>query len=161
MTKAVFGGLAAVAGAVLAMGTAWSVTGTLLVPRGRVDVVLRSADRLVDLAFRLLLRPVRSYHRRDAMLAVQGPAVLVTQLMIWVVALDVAYALLLLPAAGSMSASVREATSSMFTLGFVAPRGHWSLAVDAAAALTGLTVVALQSPTCQPCTGPSIAVRRR
>jgi hypothetical protein len=136
--------LGAVAGAALAAGTGWSVMGTLLIPRGRVDVVLRSVDRAVDATFHGLLRGVENYRRRDAVLAAQAPVVLVAQLLIWIAAFDVAYALLLLPVADTPQQAVREATSSMLTLGFVETHGAWATLVDAAAALTGLTVVALQ-----------------
>jgi hypothetical protein len=134
----------AVLGAGLVAGTAWSVMTTLLIPRGRVDAVLRGVDRAVDAAFVGLLRRVGSYERRDAVLAAQAPVVLVTQLLIWIAAFDVAYTLLLMPIASSPAHALREATSSMLTLGFVATHGPWATLVDGAAALTGLTVVALQ-----------------
>jgi len=136
--------LGAVLGAGLAVGTAWSVVSTLLIPRGRVDVVLRKVDRAVDLTFQALVRRIVSYHRRDAILAGQAPVVLIAQLLIWIASFDAAYTLLLLPVTDSPSHALREATSSMLTLGFVGTHGAWATLVDGAAALTGLTVVALQ-----------------
>jgi hypothetical protein len=132
----VFGVACAVVGALLVCATAWSVVGTLLIPRGRVDVVLRAVDRTVDAGFRTLLRRVRAYARRDAVLSAHAPVVLVLQLLIWMGTFCAAYTLLLMPAEASPAHALREATSSMLTLGFTATHGVWAGLVDGAAALT-------------------------
>jgi hypothetical protein len=134
--------LAAGAALVAAVGT--SLIRTLLVTRGRPSPLVRAMDGVVDEAFRALTRPLRDYRRRDTVLTGQAPVALLLQLLLWLALAAVGYGLLLLPVTGSPHAAVREATSSMLTLGFTSTHGWWATAVDATAAVTGLVVIALQ-----------------
>jgi hypothetical protein len=133
------------AGMVLLAGTVASVVGNLVVPRGIDSRISRASVRAVDAGFVLICKPVRSYLRRDRILAWQGPATLLLRLGVWIGLLVFGYSLLLLPLVpGSISHSFSEAGSSIFTLGYSPPSKTGSTIVDYIAAFTGLVVVGLQ-----------------
>ncbi|HEX3779537.1 MAG TPA: hypothetical protein VHX38_07695 [Pseudonocardiaceae bacterium] len=137
--------LAFAIGIILLVGTAVSVVGTLVVPRGIDSRISRCADYGVDLAFRLATLPVREFRRRDQILAWQAPVSLLVRLAVWIGLLLVGYALVLTPMVpGSIPHAFAEAGSSMFTLGYAAPTNNGSSALDYTAAYTGLVVVGLQ-----------------
>jgi hypothetical protein len=122
-----------------------SVIGTLVVPRRVRSVIARACDGLVDLVFRATC-PIRMpYDRRDSILAWQAPLALVFRLLVWLGLLYCGWALMLLPAVGGqVGRAFSEAGSSMFTLGYSAPRGSSMTVLDYFAAFTGLIVVGLQ-----------------
>lgn len=133
------------AGLVLLMGTAFSVIGTLVVPRAIDSRISRWCELAVDRLFLLMGKPVGSFVRRDRILAWQAPVALIVRLAVWIGLLVAAYGLMLLPfIPGSASKSFSEAGSSMFTLGYAAPHTSSSTSVDYIAAFTGLVVVGLQ-----------------
>ena len=136
--------VAAVAGFVIVVVTLANVIAALLVPRGRVSWLLRLQDRTVDAVFRLITRRMPQYTRRDSILAVQAPVLLMVQLATWLAILAVGYTLMLLPSVPTPLHAVRESLSSMLTLGFTTTHGGWPTLVDAAAAVSGLVVIALQ-----------------
>jgi hypothetical protein len=86
------------------------------------------------------------YERKDRLLAAEGPSVLLGLLGVWLVSLLGGFSLLLWGTTDSLSggAAVREAGSSLLTLGFASTGGPAATAIDFAAAATGLVVVALQ-----------------
>jgi hypothetical protein len=116
---------------------------TLVIPRGRVGFI-KVVDRLVDRVYTTTGRMVRSWERRDAMLASQPVVTLGLLLVIWLAGFVVGYALLLWLPGGSFPAALRESGSSLFTLGFAARRGAEPSVVDFFAAASGLIIVALQ-----------------
>jgi hypothetical protein len=122
-----------------------SVIGTLVVPRRVRSVIARGCDGIVDLAFRATC-PIRlSYTRRDSILAWQAPLSLVFRLLVWLGLLYCGWALMVLPSVdGQVGRAFSEAGSSMFTLGYSAPRGSAMTVLDYFAAFTGLIVVGLQ-----------------
>ncbi len=136
--------VAAVVGLVLVLTTAAIVIGVLLVPRGRIAPLTRAQDLVVGAVFTLITRRIRDYVRRDGVLAVQAPVLLIVQLVTWLVIFALGYTLLLLPSVDTLQHALREAVSSLFTLGFTTTHGFWATAVDSAAAMTGLVVIALQ-----------------
>jgi hypothetical protein len=87
---------------------------------------------------------LRAYERKDQVLAGQGAVVLVAQLITWLVAFELGYALILWPFVHGFPQALRETGSSMFTLGFASTSGSAPTVVDLLAAATGLVVVALQ-----------------
>ncbi|MDQ1719543.1 MAG: hypothetical protein QOE89_3496 [Pseudonocardiales bacterium] len=134
-----------VAGIVVLTRTIGSVVGTLVVPRGIDSGTSRACERGVDAGFALITKPVRSYLRRDRILAWQGPTTLLLRLAVWIGLLVFGYGLALLPLVpGDVSHSFSEAGSSMFTLGYSVPTNTTSSVVDYVAAFTGLVVVGLQ-----------------
>jgi hypothetical protein len=137
--------VAAACGALLVL-TAWSsVIGTLIVPRPVGSWLTRWVDRVIITAYGLVTRGVGEYRRRDRILATQAAAILVTQLVAWLVIIFVGFAFLLWPfASGGMGGAFTDAGSSLFTLGFAEPPGAAPAALVFTAAATGLVVVALQ-----------------
>jgi hypothetical protein len=134
-----------VAGVVVLARTLGSVVGTLVVPRGIHSGTSRVCERGVDAGFALITKPVRSYLRRDRILAWQAPATLLLRLAVWLVLLVFGYGLVLLPLASDhVSRSFSEAGSSIFTLGYSVPTTTTTSVVDYVAAFTGLMVVGLQ-----------------
>src|ERR1700761_1673993 len=84
-------------GMVVVMVTLSSVVGTLVVPRAINSRISRAVDRCLDVAFLLLVRAVRSFERRDRILAWQSPLSLLIRLAVWLGMLTIGFALLLLP----------------------------------------------------------------
>ncbi len=136
-----------IAGAVLGVlivASVWvNVTVTLVIPRGRVGFI-KVVDRLVDRVYTAGGRLVRSWDRRDALLAGQPVVTLGLLLFIWLAGFVVGYGLLLWLPGGSFPDALREAGSSLFTLGFAARSVAEPSVVDFFAAASGLVIVALQ-----------------
>jgi hypothetical protein len=136
---------AAVLGAVLVLGAAHSVTGTLIVSRPVASRLTRWVDQFVDLVFQAVAGRTAGYRRRDQLLAAQPAAILVTQLVAWLGVSFVGFALLLWPFAGrGVASAFTDSGSSMFTLGFSEPAGAGPSTIVFLAAATGLVIVALQ-----------------
>jgi hypothetical protein len=133
------------AGILVVAGTAMSVVGTLVVPRGIDSRISRASESAVDAAFVLVTRPIRSFIRRDRVLAWQAPVGLLIRLGLWVILFVLGYALVLVPLIPHhVARAFSEAGSSMFTLGYSAPNNSSTTVVDYFAAYTGLVVVGLQ-----------------
>jgi hypothetical protein len=137
--------VAAVAGGLLVL-TAWvSAVGTLIVPRSVSSWLTRWVDRLVNGAFRLVIRALPDYRRRDRLLATQAATILICQLAAWLATSLVGFWLLLWPfEAGGLGSAFSAAGSALFTLGFAVPAGGAPSAVVTAAGATGLVIVTLQ-----------------
>ena len=136
--------IGAVLGAVVALATTQSVMRALLVTRGRVGLLPRLVDRGVTRGLRLATSHFRSYEGRDRVLSAEAPLILSGIPLVWLVLYELAYSLLLWPTTGDLPLALREAGSSLFTLGFASSQGAPPTVVDLLAALTGLVVVALQ-----------------
>jgi hypothetical protein len=136
----------AAAGGVLLLLTDWgSVIGTLIVPRPVASWLTRWVDRVVLASYRLVTRGVSDYRRRDRILATQAAAILVAQLVTWLVIIFIGYTLVFWPfASRGIAAAFTDAGSSIFTLGFSEPSGAAPAAVVFLAAGSGLVIVALQ-----------------
>src|ERR1700743_477204 len=110
------------AGLLMVFGTLMSVAGTLVVPRAVNSPASRLVDWLLDVFFRTLTKPVRSFDRRDGILAWQAPMTLLVRLAAWLGMLIVGFAFVLLPSLkGHLGQAFSEAGSSVFTLGYAAP----------------------------------------
>jgi hypothetical protein len=132
-------------GLFVVIGTLSSVVGTLVVPRGIKSRISRTVDWALDAGFRQLVRGVRSFERRDRILAWQSPLSLLVRLAVWLGLLVAGFALLLLPSLdGRVGPAFSDAGSSVFTLGYAAPAGTGSTTLEYLAAFTGLVVIGLQ-----------------
>ena len=136
--------LAAVVGALLGLTITANIVRTLIIARARRTFLFDAVDQGVDFVFRMVSWPLRTYERKDQLLAAQGAAVLLVQLMTWLAGYELAYALLLVPTVHWFPTALREVGSSMFTLGFIYTHGNEPAAIDIVAAATGMIVVALQ-----------------
>ena len=137
--------IAAACGALLVL-TAWaSLIGTLIVPRPVASWLTRLVDRVVLAAYHMLTRRCTEYAELDPILATQAAAILVTQIVAWLVIVFAGFTLLLWPFATSgIASAMTDAGSSLFTLGFSEPAGAAPAALVFIASATGLIIVALQ-----------------
>jgi hypothetical protein len=137
--------VAAACGALLVLSTWHSVVVTLIVSRSVRSWLTRGVDWVVVSVYRLVTRSVAGYRRRDRILATQAAAVLLTQLVVWLVFAFIGFTLLLWPfASAGIGSAFTHAGSSLFTLGFSEPSGTAPTSIVFIAAATGLVVVALQ-----------------
>ncbi len=138
--------LAAAVGALLILATGWSVIGTLVVPRRIRSWLPRSVAIAVDAAFHFIADHFDSYEPRDRFLAAQAPIQLILQIVAWLAAFEIGFALLLWPFVGDagLSGAFALAGSSLCTLGYLAPHAGVPTALCDLAALAGLGTVALQ-----------------
>jgi hypothetical protein len=134
-----------VAGLVVVLGTWSSVIRTLVVPRGLTSKVNAFVNKLVRATFHLVAHRFDRYETRDRILVAQGPTILLSQLVVWVVLFLVGFWLLFAGTdSHSMAEAFRESGSALFTLGYAPVGGAAPTIVTFAAAATGLVVVALQ-----------------
>jgi hypothetical protein len=133
------------AGLIVVFGTLVSVVGTLVVPRNVDSRISRGSEWLIDVTYRGATRGVSNFRTRDRILGWQAPVALLVRLTLWIGLLCVGFGLILLPGVpGAASHAFSEAGSSMFTLGYAAPRNSDSTVLEYLAAFTGLVVVGLQ-----------------
>jgi hypothetical protein len=135
--------VAAVLGGLIIVAVWVNVAVTLLIPRGRVGFI-KVVDRFVDQGYTVALRLVRSWERRDGLLASQPAVTLGALLVTWLAGFVVGFGLLLWLPGGSFPAALREAGSSLFTLGFADRSAAAPSVIDFFAAASGLVIVALQ-----------------
>jgi hypothetical protein len=129
---------------VLIVGAVWvNVAITLVIPRGRIGFI-KVVDGLVDKVYLAAGHLVRTWERRDALLASQPVATLGLLLVTWLAGFLVGFALLLWLPGGSFAGALREAGSSLFTLGFAVRTGTEPSIAEFLAAASGLVIVALQ-----------------
>jgi hypothetical protein len=138
--------LAAAVGAFLVIATAWSVIGSLVVPRRILSRLARSVARAVNGVFHALADTLDTYEERDRVLAAQAPIQLIVLVAVWLAVFELGFALLLWPtmSSGGLPAAFTLAGSSLCTLGYLAPQNGGSRALVDMAAFLGLGTVALQ-----------------
>src|SRR3954452_5477376 len=137
--------LGAALGAVLVVAAAGSVIGTVVVPRAFTSRLTACADWLVARVFHGLERLVTDTERRDTVLAGRAAAILLMQLLVWLLTFLVGFALMLLPFTGhGPGSTLTEAASAMSTLGFSRPENAASTAIAVVAAFASLGTLALQ-----------------
>ncbi|MEK6439816.1 hypothetical protein [Pseudonocardia sp. T1-2H] len=133
----------ALAGGLLVLATWWSVLVTLVVPRGKTTMITRALFRGMRTPFVLFASLSRDYGRIDAVLAARAPVTLLGLLLGWLLLFLVGFSLLFSAAGADVAVALRDAGSSLFTLGFATPTTD-QLGITIAAAASGLIVVALQ-----------------
>ena len=131
-------------GAALLLTTASSVVKTLLIPRASYSAIGSGLGRLIRGLFRKITARVEDLRQRERILAVIGPAWLISLLATWLVFLLLGFGLVLWPLKhGGFPAALQEAGSSIFTLGFIRPSGPAPSAIVFLAGASGLALVAL------------------
>jgi hypothetical protein len=129
--------VAAAAGALLVLSTVVSVIGTVIVPRKSGSRLTRLVASVVDRIFGLIVWPVASYRWRDRILAGQAAVILLGQLVVWLGAFYLGYALLIWPATGSIGAAFTSVGPALWTFGSPDTHGFFETAVlDTAADIT-------------------------
>jgi hypothetical protein len=138
--------VAAVIGAFIVLGTAWSVLGTLVVPRRNRSGIPRTVFLVLRGLFRFVADNTSSYERRDQILAFLAPVQLIAQVITWLALFQLGFGLLMWPANGNggLGSAMEQAGSALCTLGYLVPHTSGIAALDALAALAGLGTVALQ-----------------
>lgn len=138
--------LSFVVGLLLVAANWASLVATFVLPRGRTAfqrgawAVLRALHRLSVWASRL----VASYERKDAFLAVVGPAGLLLQLAVFLALFVLGVALMLWPWSGSFGLALRQAAAGVFTVGLARAAGRTNDALVVVAAASGAVTIALQ-----------------
>jgi hypothetical protein len=132
------------AGIAILLLTASSVLGTLIVPRALAPRLTVLITRSVHHSFLLVTDRVADYRARDRIEALNGPALLISLLGAWVALVFLSFALLFWPFVSSFGSALQVTGSSMFTLGFILPRGPAPVALAFLCAMSGLVIVALQ-----------------
>lgn len=131
-------------GALVVVATVMSVIGTFIVPRDTPSRVASLLLRVVMEAYRFGSRMFRRYHAKDAFLAFAGPTFLVILLGTWLVLLIGGFGLMTWTLADvGLWSAIREAGSSITTLGFASTPSPGATTIDVVAAMTGLVVIAL------------------
>lgn len=138
--------LALAAGVVIVLATTSSLIRTLVVPRAYVSrLSVTAARRFVRQIFIFVAARFSSYEVKDRILATSAPVSLIVQLIVWLALFGLGYGLILWASIdGSFFGALREAGSSLFTLGFAASSSGSATIVNFFAAFTGLIVIALQ-----------------
>ena len=134
--------LEGLAGGLLVLTTWWSVLATLVVPRGGTSMITRMIALGLQKPFRMYAARTRDYRRIDAVLVFLGPVTLLGLLLGWLLLFGAGFALLFGATGADFAPAVRDAGSSLLTLGFAAPATA-QLEISFAAAASGLVVVAL------------------
>jgi hypothetical protein len=137
--------VAAVVGALLVITAASSVIGTIIVPRPVASWLTRLVDQLMNGAFRLITSRIRSYKRRDRVLAAQAPAILLGQLIAWLLIFFVGYTLLLWPLVPhGITRAFTTAGPALWEIGSEDVSGGMTRAILDIASLSGIITITLQ-----------------
>lgn len=127
-----------VLGVLIVLSAAMSLVRTLIVPRALRSRLARVALAAVRLPLQGVADLLRTYELRDRVLAYAAPVSILATLVVWLGAFLLGYALLLeATSALGFVAAVREAGSSMLTLGFASSDRGRLTALDFCAAVTG------------------------
>jgi hypothetical protein len=137
--------LPGIVGAAIVLATAWSVLGTLVVPRRVRSHIPRAVFIANRSVFQLLADKASSYERADKILAVQAPVQLIAQVVAWLALYEVGFGLLMWSFGNDgLGTAMEQAGSALCTLGYLVPHESGVAALSSLAALAGLGTVALQ-----------------
>lgn len=131
-------------GAAIVIVTVSSAVTTFVLPRSARSPITTFVFRLLRRAFRFRASLAKTYGERDAVMAYYAPLALMLLLPVWYVLLGAGYALMYWGMGyGTLVDTLRLSGSSLFTLGFEAPRGAWISLLADSEAMLGLIMVAL------------------
>lgn len=135
--------VAVVFGSAIVIGTTVSVVKTMVVPRRAWSLLPDLVARTTTALFMMLARGMRSFDLIDRFLGFLAPTMLIATVLVWLLAYLVGFALIIAPWTNGFAESLREAGSSLFTLGFVNTDTPIPTTIDIVAGATGLIIVAL------------------
>jgi hypothetical protein len=134
-----------VVGALIILGVFQSVLRTLVIPRPTRAGYPRTVQRCVRLPFQLVADRCRTNDAKDRALAPVAAVAIIVMLLGWLGAFLIGYAVLEAGVSGlGPPSALREAGSSLFTLGFASGSRSALTAVDFLAAATGPIIIGLQ-----------------
>jgi hypothetical protein len=137
--------VAALAGLLIVLTSARSIIGTVIVPRPVDSWLTRQVDRLASTAFRLLTARVKDFRTRDRILASQVAAVLLSQIIVWLLMFFVGYSLMLWPFVhGGITEAFTTAGPALWEIGSEDAHGAAERTILDIAALCGIITVTLQ-----------------
>jgi hypothetical protein len=137
--------VAAVIGGLLVVTAARSIIGTVIVPRPARGKLTVWVNRIVDGAFILATARIRSYVRRDRLLAGQAATILLAQLIAWLSIFFVGFSLLIWPfVSGGITTAFTTAGPALWEIGSVHVHGAAARAILDVGSLTGIVTVTLQ-----------------
>jgi hypothetical protein len=132
------------AAGVVLVGATWvNLVKSFLIPRETRTWLNGLVAVTIYAVVKLATTHVSDLARRERLLGLSGPGFLLSLLAISLLCLWFGFALLLWPTGVSFAVAMRESGSSMFTLGFAAPRGLGGNLTGFIAAAAGLVVLAL------------------
>jgi hypothetical protein len=135
---------ATILGLFLFVATTISLLRTVVVPRALTSSIADAISSSVTHVHRFIAYRRKTYKGRDAVLAWNGPMIIVSQLIVWLLLYLMAYALWIFGIAGmSFGEALRQSGSSLFTLGFADANAADPTALEFMAAATGPIVIAL------------------
>jgi hypothetical protein len=134
-----------IAGGVFLVVSTWiSVLATLVVPRGLRSRHARFIRVVVRWPFQSVADLCRSYDTKDRVLAWSAPLSILATLLSWMVLFVAGFGLLVTGVGGgTVVQGLREAGSSVFTLGVIWSGSERSIGLDFGAAATGPVIVGL------------------
>src|SRR5215469_16640123 len=137
--------VAAAVGLVLVLTSASSVIGTLIVPRSVASTVTRKVDTVVNAVYVLITKQVRSFRRRDRILATHAAAVLIAQIAAWLGMFFVGFSLIFWPLVhGGITEAFRLAGPGLWQIGEYGARGALEETLLDIAAIIGILTITLQ-----------------
>jgi len=127
----------------LILATSWSLLRTLVVPRGSSWLNSRKNGALLAV-FRFAAHRAGSYVGRDRVLTWVGAVSIFTSLLMWLLLFFIGYALVMFATSDlAFAVAMREAGSSLFTLGYATSDRANLTALDFLAASTGPITIGL------------------
>jgi hypothetical protein len=137
--------IAAIIGLLLVLTSARSVIGTVIVPRAVASWLTARVDQIVNMVFKGVTGRISDYHRRDRVLAGQAAALLISQLIVWLVMFFLGFSLMFWPFVhGGITGAFRLAGPAVWSIGDTAPHGGLERAILDIGALSALITVTLQ-----------------
>jgi len=139
--------VAAVVGGLLVLAAAISVVGTLIVPRPVGSWLTRLVDKAVNGGFRMATAPIKSYRRRDRVLAAEAAVLLLAQLAAWLIVFYIGYALLFWPFVPDITAALITAGPGLWGIGGIGSAevaGAGPRIIQDLSALSGIITITLQ-----------------
>jgi hypothetical protein len=117
---------------------------TFVLPRASPVRLTRWVARLVTIAFQSIARPQHDYERRDRVMALYGPIVLLTLQAVWLVVALVAFAGIFVGIGDlPFGLAIRYSGSALLTLGFATAPSPSLVAITFIEAAIGLTLIAM------------------
>ncbi len=132
------------AGAVIVIVTISSAVSTFVLPRSARNSITVLVFRQLRRIFHFWAGFAKTYAERDAIMAYYAPLALMLLLPVWYVLLGLGFAMMYWSLGyGAPIDTLRLSGSSLFTLGFEAPKGAWISLLAVFEAMLGLIMVAL------------------
>ncbi len=136
--------LAFTLGLTIVLATIASAISTFVLPRSARSQLNRLVFGLLRRLFEFIFRFVKTYERRDAIMAYYAPIALMSLVPAWYVLISIGYSFMYWALrAGDYFFDFRLSGSSLLTLGFTAPEGYFVTALVFSEAMLGLIMVGL------------------